>query len=256
MPGAALTRLLLLACLGAALSLPPAAAGSPAEVETSELLLRADAELKPEALPRRGFAPVAFEGFFSLAGRGGQPPPALRRAVIDFDRDGRLGVGGLARCRPERVEALGTRAARRACRSAIVGRGRIEAVILLAGGPVPVASALTVFNGPRLEGRPTALLHARIEVPFTQTHAILVPIRKRRGEFRYRVVLDVPPLAAGLGRLTRIEVDLGRRYRAGGKRRSYLSARCSDSILRTRGRFTFADGTVIDGALEKFCRQR
>jgi hypothetical protein len=82
-----------------------------------------------------------------------------------------------------------------------------------------------------------------------------VPIERRRGEYGYRATIDLPPLAAGLGSLTRIQVELGRRYRFGGKSRSYTSARCSDNILRTRGRFTFEDGTVIDGAVEKFCRQ-
>ena len=66
----------------------------------------------------------------------------------------------------------------------------------------------------------------------------------------------MPPIAAGFGALTHIEVEIGRRYSAGGKRRSYVSASCSDSILRTRGRFTFADGMVVDGAVEKFCRAR
>ena len=64
----------------------------------------------------------------------------------------------------------------------------------------------------------------------------------------------MPPLAAGLGSLTRLRVDIGRRFRAGGVRRSYVSARCSEQTPALRGRFTFAEGTVIDGSVEKFCR--
>lgn len=176
--------------------------------------------------------------------------------MVDFDRDGRLGVAGLPACPPDRIDSLGTRQARQRCRGAIVGRGLVAAVVSLPGGPVRVRSALTVFNGPRQNGRPTALLHARTAVPLPQTYAIVVPILRRRGEFRHRAVLDLPPIAAGLGAITRVEVRIERRYRAGGKRRSYVSARCSDGILRTRGRFSFADGTVVDGAIEKFCRAR
>ena len=54
--------------------------------------------------------------------------------------------------------------------------------------------------------------------------------------------------------LTRIKVKIGRRFKVGGRAHSYVSAHCSDNILRTKGRFTFADGTIIDGAVEKFCR--
>jgi hypothetical protein len=113
---------------------------------------------------------------------------------------------------------------------------------------------LTIFNGPPLDGGPTAVLHAQTTVPGTQTYAILVPIERRGGEYRYRATLDLPLIAAGLGSLTFVEVELGRRYRFQGKSRSYVSARCGDGILRTRGRFTFEDGTVIEGAVEKFCR--
>jgi hypothetical protein len=251
-PRAWLKRLAAIACL---LAVPPACAGAVAIVEGEGLVLRADGGFEPRHLPRQRFVPIEFHGFVSFAGRGG-PPPTLTRAVIDFDRDGRLSVGGLPRCAPARVAGLSTADARRECRGALVGEGRIEARIALASGPVRVRSALSIFNGPREAGHPSAVLHARTEVPFTQTYAIPVPITRRGGEYRYRASLDVPSIAAGLGAITRIEVRIGRRYRAGGKQRSYVSARCSDSILRTHGFFAFADGNIVSGAVEKFCRQR
>jgi len=225
-------------------------------VEVGDLVLRADGGFQPRHLPRHRFAPIGFGGQISLESRSDGAPPALRRAVVEFDRDGRLGVAGLPTCAARRVAALGPGAARRRCRGAIVGRGRVEATIALPGGPVQARSALTIFNGPRQGRRPTVVLHARTTVPAVQTYAIVVPIAKRRGEFRYRATLEVPPIAGGLGAITLIKARIERRYRADGKRRSYISARCSDGILRTRGRFSFADGTVVDGAIEKFCRAR
>ena len=68
--------------------------------------------------------------------------------------------------------------------------------------------------------------------------------------------LPLPPIAGGLGSLTHLDASIGKRYRSAGKERSYVSARCSDGILSTRGRFTFADGTVIDGSVEKACTVR
>ena len=98
------------------------------------------------------------------------------------------------------------------------------------------------------------ILHARTPAPAPQTFAILAPIEQQPGRFRYRVTLDFPPILEDLGAITYVEADVGRRYSSGGVRRSYVSARCSDGILDTRGRFTFEEGTVIDGSVEKALR--
>ncbi len=253
MPRVPLKRWTLVAAALAALALAAGASGRGALVEVNNLVLRADGGFQPRQLPRQRYAPIEFHGHASVASRDGSRPVPLQRAIVEFDRDGRLDVRGLPTCRPERIAGAGTAAARRLCRGAIVGGGRIGVAISLAGGTARASAPLTVFNGPPLDGRPSAVLHARLAA-VGETHAILVPIERRRGEFRYRATLDLPPLAAGLGSLTFVKVKLGRRYGPAGKRRSYVSARCRDGILRTRGRFSFADGTVIDGAVEKFCR--
>jgi hypothetical protein len=177
--------------------------------------------------------------------------------VIDFDRDGRLDVDGLPTCDAATVAALPTAAARSSCAAAMVGEGLVEASVETAAGtpPVTVKAPLTIFNGPAAAlGNPTAVLHANLGAPADQTLAITAPIERIRGEFRYRVTIHVPPIAGGLGSITRIRVDIGRRFRVGGQIRSYVSAHCRDSILKTHGRFTFADGTIVDGSVEKFCR--
>src|SRR4029077_16456096 len=172
------------------------------------------------------------------------------------DRDGRLSVGGLPTCAPESIAQASTEEARRICRGAIVGPGHIDAQVSLARLPVPASSPLTLFNGPRQGGHPTVVLHARTTVPGTQTYAIVVPIERQRGEFRYHATLNVPPIAAGLGSLTHVDVQVGRRFRAGGQRRSFVAPLCSDAILRTLGSFTFENGTLIEGPVEKFCHPR
>ncbi|MGN6216971.1 MAG: hypothetical protein ACTHN7_08450 [Solirubrobacterales bacterium] len=225
-------------------------------VEVDNLVLRADGGFHPQLLPRRRFAPIEFQGHVEISAKGGGKPSPLRQALIDFDRDGRLDVAGLPTCTPESIANASVEEARRICRGSIVGTGHVEALVSLPSGTVPARSPLTVFNGPPLNGQPTAVLHAQTTVPATQTYAILVPIERRRGEYRYRVRIDLPPLAGGLGALTHLDVEIGRRYRAGGKARSYVSARCSDNILRTHGRFSFEDGTIIDGEVEKYCRAK
>jgi len=223
-------------------------------VKVDNIVLRADGGFQPQTLPRHRYAPIEFQGRIDISAKGGGKPSPLQQAFIDFDRDGRLSVAGLPVCAPESVDQQSPAQARRVCEGAIVGRGEIEAAVSLPGGEVRPRSLLTIFNGPRLNGMPTVVLHARFTTPATETYAIIVPIERRPGPFRYRATLNIPPIAGGLGALTHIDVAIGRRYRAGGKERSYVSVRCSDNILETHGRFSFEDGTVIDGQVEKFCR--
>jgi hypothetical protein len=232
------------------------AAGDGALVEVNDIVLRADGGFEPQTLPRRQFAPIDFQGHVSIAARRGAPLSPLQQALIDFDRDGRLSVAGLPTCAPETIAQAGTAEARRICRGAIVGTGHVAAAISMLGASVQTTAPLTIFNGPRLATGPSVVLHARTLIPLPETYAILVPIERLRGAFRYRARIELPPLAGGLGALTHIDAKIGRRYRAGGRLRSYVSARCSDHVLQTHGDFTFADGTVISGAVEKYCSNK
>jgi hypothetical protein len=233
-----------------------AGTASGALVEVDNVVLRADGGFQPQTLPRHRYAPIEFHGRIDISGRNGRPVPPLKQALISFDRDGRLSVAGLPACAPDSIDEASTVQARATCRGAIVGTGQVGALVSLPGGAVDARSDLTVFNGPRLGGLPTAVLHARLSIPMTETYAIVVPIERRGGGFRYRARLDLPPIAGGAGAITHVDVEIGRRYRAGGRERSYVSARCSDNILETHGRFSFEDGTIIDGLVEKFCRSK
>jgi hypothetical protein len=245
--------LLALACVAGGAIAGGAAAwssGHGATVVYKDLVLHAEAAFQPERLPRTGHAPIRFEGELDLSSRSGAQPAALTEATIYFDRDGRLEAAGLPTCDAAEVAALSSAAARQACAGAIVGRGTVEAEV---AGATLVAP-LTIFNGPAEAGHPTAVLHAPFGAPANQVFSIPVPIERIPGPYGYRVALRVPPLAAGVGSLTRIQVALGREYRAAGVRRSYISARCSNNLLHVRGHFAFADGTVVDGNIERYCR--
>jgi hypothetical protein len=242
-------------CCSLALLFAASAAGEGALVIVNNIVLRADGGFYPRALPPQKYAPIDFQGYFDIAARDGGKPVTLESAVIDFDRDGRLNPHGLPVCPPERIAQMGTAEARRACGGAIVGSGRIEAAIDLSAGTVQGSAPLTIFNGPLQEGNPTVILHARTPIPTPETFAIVVPIERRPGAFRYRATLTLPPIAGGLGAITRVEVKVGRHFSVNGQRRSYVSARCSDRILHTHGRFSFADGTIVDGSVEKPCHR-
>lgn len=241
--GAVIASLLLAGGAGAAL------------VKVNGLVLRADGGFTPRELPRRAFAPIDFEGWAAVKAVGGGAPPPLQQVVLNFDRDGRLFTKGLPTCSSAQVESASPQQARQVCGGAVIGTGTVEALLALEGrAPVRVRSPLTLLNGPRQGGKPTVIFHAQTTVPELQTFAVVIPIERRRGSYAYRATTDVPPIAGGRGALTRVEVDIGKRFRHRGAKRSYVSARCSDGVLETRGRFTFADGTIIDGAVEKPCR--
>lgn len=232
------------------------AKGEPALVEVENLVLRADGGFQPRTLPEHRFAPTDFEGWASVRSKDGGVPVPLHQIVLDFDRDGRLTPGSLPVCDPAQIAEATPAEARRTCAAAQVGTGRIRATLSLAGGTVPASSPLSLFNGPRQEGGPTVVVHAQTTLPALQTYALVAPVERRPGPFRYRATLDLPPIAGGLGAITYIGVEINRRFRSGGKQRSYTAARCSSGVLRTKGRFSFADGTVIYGAVEKACTAR
>jgi len=254
MPLAKVARTLVLALAVGAIA-AASASGDEALLEVNDIVLRADAGFQPQTLPKRHFAPIDFEGHLEISGRRGGNPQLLQ-ALIDFDRDGRLSVAGLPTCAPESIAQQGTAEARRTCRGAIVGTGHIGAGIASPLGSLTERVPLTIFNGPPLATGPSVVLHARTYLPAPETYAILVPIERRHGGFRYRARLELPPLAQGLGALTHIDAKIGRRYRHKGRQRSYVSARCSDNVLQTHGHFLFADGTVIDGTIEKYCADK
>lgn len=230
------------------------AGANAALVKVGNLVLTADGGFTPRKLPRQTFAPIDFSGHADLKAVDGSVPPALQQVVLDFDRDGRLTAAGLPICQPAQLQEATPAEARSRCSGSIVGTGHVSALITREGGPpLRAGSLVTLFNGPRQEGNPTVIFHARTTVPATQTFVLTIPIEKRGGLYRYRATVDVPPIADGLGSVVHLDVKVGKRYRYRGSERSYTAARCGDGIFRTHGRFTFADGTVIDGSVEKAC---
>lgn len=228
----------------------------PARVTTGTLVLLADGRFDPHTLPRGRFAPIDFRGRIDLSAKRGAALPALRRVVLDIDRDGRLAAGGLATCAVEQIADASSEEARRRCASAQVGSGRMVVLVSLLGVNLRAGSPLSLFNGPRQRGMPTILAHVRVAVPLPETLTFVIPIERRKGNYAYRALVDLPEIAGGLGAITHLDFALGRRYRVGGTQRSYLAARCSREKIDVHGRFSFADGTIIEGTVERPCFTR
>jgi hypothetical protein len=249
--------LLKIAALFAACAMLSVAVGGSAgaaTVRVGKLVLQADGGFTPRQLPRRDFVPIHFQGHADIKTTDGSPPPPLQRIQLDFDRDGKLTTAGLAVCQPAQLGGATPQQARNRCGAALVGTGHVGATIGIPGLRVNVRAPLSLFNGPRQGGKWTVIAHSQTIFPLPETYVVTIPVERRRGIYGYRSTFDLPPIAGGLGALTHIDAKIGRRYRAGGSERSFISARCSDGILQTFGLAWFADGTVISGSLFRACQ--
>ena len=147
--------------------------------------------------------------------------------------------------------------ARRRCRSALVATGQIRAAIEPPdGGRFTVSTPLSVFNGPRIDGGPSVLVHAHLAAPWRETHVLSLPILPGRRDRGFNVKVDIPELAGGYGYLIGTSLRVHRLYRHRGRRLSYAMARCPDHFLAAQGRFEFADKSAFAGTLFKYCAKR
>jgi hypothetical protein len=231
-----------------------AAGSNAAIIKYGDLVLTADGEFSPHTLPRHRHAPVTIESRAGISGRNGAPPPKLEQAILDFDRDGLLTTKGLGVCPPSRIEQAGVAAARRICKGALVGTGTVSATVLIEGRWIKVKAPLSLFNGPKPAGAVASVVaHAQPTSLPGEIYVVTIPIVKTSGAYGYEATVEVPEIFNTSGVLTHVEAKIARRFRAGGRERSYISARCSDGSLEVHGHFTFEEGTVVDGAVEKYC---
>ena len=171
-----------------------AGAANAALVRVGNLVLTADGGFKPSSLPRSTYAPINFDGEANLKAVDGSVPPPLQQLVLDFDRDGRLSTAGLPVCQPAALEEATTAASTQSLPRRDRRHGHASVAIGDEGQrPLIVSSPLTFFNGPRLAGKSTVIMHARIAVLAVQNFVITIPIEKRGGRYRYRATIEIAP---------------------------------------------------------------
>jgi hypothetical protein len=232
--------------------------------QKGNIVVSVTGKLTPHVLPRTGSAPVAVSVGGEISTADGSQPPTLKQLVIEINRHGRIDQQGLPVCRYNQIQPASNGHALRACRKALVGSGKLLGTITLPGqSPYPMAGRLLVFNG-REHGHPVLLGHIFSPHPFATSFVIPFQITtKPHGNYGTTLSANV---AKALGRtrsLTKIEMTLSRRYRAGGAQRSYVSAGCpapkgfpSVSFPLARTSFLFAGGAKITSVLTRTCGAR
>ncbi|HET8814713.1 MAG TPA: hypothetical protein VFM51_07125 [Solirubrobacterales bacterium] len=201
-----------------------------------------NADFAPHSLPRLDPAPVEVEIHGRIATVDGSHPPPLRWLEISLHRNGRLYTKGLSTCSAPSLQSTSSRTALARCGPARIGRGSFRAEVAL-GSNVAATGRVLAFNS-RRRGEPAALLHLFASVPVRFTLVVPLTIaRREQGRFGTILRARIPRLGGGLGSVTEIDLEVGRRYAFGGKRRSYLSAACAAPAGLPGAVFTFARGS-------------
>jgi len=220
--------------------------------------------LIPHSLPRDRDVPVRVTLEGAIRTPEGVRPPQLRRISIAVNRYGRLSTEGLPSCSPGLIESTDSELAMQRCGAALVGRGRFGASLETESlEAFPVEGRILAFNS-RSSGRQAILLHVHASNPIEATVVLTFKIsHERQGKFGTVLTTRIPRIASDLGYVTDLSLAIGRKYRVGGERRSFISARCAapagfPGALFTfaRGVFTFANGKQVTTTLARDCLVR
>jgi hypothetical protein len=222
-----------------------------------------NASISPSRLSRNELEPVSVTLSGAVRSTDGSSPPPLGRIELAFGARGGLDTSGLARCPRARLRNATHRQALARCRSALVGRGTILTEVALNPlRPLLARAAALAFNA-SIARHPAVLVQAYSASPPV---SFVLPFRLRRLSGGAFGTLLRAPVAHVLGRWPRLrsfQITLGRRYRTGGRRHSYLNARCplpprfhSLSVPMARATYHFAPAPTMATAILRACRVR
>lgn len=224
-------------------------------VRAGNLVMRINGGVAPKKLPRTRLAPIALSASGSLATVDGSHPPAAKTVTIDFDKHGTIDARGLPVCRPGQLQSRDTKAAIAACRPALVGRGTTTVEVAFPEQrPFSATGPLALFNGGVRHGVTTMYIHAYVSVPTPTAIVTVVKIRKiHKGPYGTRAVARIPKIAGGSGSLTHFALSIHRIFRRGGRKQSYLLARCANGRFRAHATLQTSDGSRVSGSIVRRC---
>lgn len=218
-----------------------------------------DSVIGPKKLSKSTFTPATLKvttATTTTTAANGVPSPAVR-AVIDFDRNVKLFTKGVPTCDPAKLQNTSTEAALQACRTAKIGSGTASALLPVGAQVFPVNQTVTAFNGVPQGGKPVIILHTYGTTPI-QTTLVLVGTVSNYNKQGYgpRLDLQIPLIAGGAGALTGVQVKIDKKYSYRGKKRSFVSGKCTTGKLKARGAFTFKDDEVLTAFSTQTCKKK
>jgi hypothetical protein len=218
-----------------------------------------DVVVVPNKLSKAALTPTTLKVTTKTAtttAANGVPSPATR-AVVDFDKSANLFTKGIPTCSATQLQSTSTEVALTTCGRAKIGSGTGLALLPVGAQVLPEPTTVTAFNGVPEGGKPVVLLHAYGTSP-VQTTLVLVGTVTNRDREGYGPRLDVaiPPIAGGTGALTDFQVTINKKFAYKGKKRSFISAKCTSKKLKARAEFTYKDGEAITAYSTQACTQK
>jgi hypothetical protein len=255
---AQLTIAAMVMALVALVGVGSATAEKPVTVEAGNLVFTFNGGFAPKALPKKKLAPITLTASGKIRTKDNTHPPALKEVVVETDKNGAVNVKGLPVCKSGQLQSRTTAAARKACPKAIIGTGQTRVEVKFPEqNPIPVDSALTVFNGGKSGGTTTFYIHAFFSAPVSGAIVTTVKITKiHRGRYGLKSVARVPKIANGAGSVLSFNLKIGKTYTYKGKKVSVLSAKCTDGKLQAFASSIFADGTKASAGIVRTCRSK
>jgi len=217
--------------------------------------------IAPNALPRKGKAPVKVTFGGEIKTTDGQAPPQLREISLAINRNGRFDFRGLPACHYHQIHPASTREAIGTCPDSVIGTGVFSAhVELPEQSPFPSAGQVTAFNGV-FHGRHVIFAHVFGTAPLPQSQVLIFNLGRTSGIFRTTLSAELPRVAAEWGYVSGVSLSLSKVFRYKGKRRSLLSAGCPapggfpGAVFDfARASFGFEDGRSLGVTMTRACK--
>jgi hypothetical protein len=222
-------------------------ANKPVTVEAGNLVVTVNGGFSPSKLPKKKLAPITFEASGKIATKDGSHPPALKKAIVETDKNGAVNVKGVPVCKSGQLQSRDTKAAEKACKPAIIGKGTTNVQIQFPEQkPIDVSSKLLVFNGGKSGSTTTFFIHAYITVPTPAAIVTTVKIKKvKNGRYGLQSTATVPKIAGGSGSVESFSLRI--------TKRGVLLAKCPDGKLQAHVDSFFADGTKASATIIRTC---
>ncbi len=226
-------KLMLTLALAAALSVGVVAVANAVQItlRAGNVVTTFGGDASPKKLPKSKYAPVKAHIFGKVSTANGNHPPALREVEVDFDKDVKINVKGLAACKPGQLQARNTAAAMKVCGKSKIGSGISHVEIAFPEqNPIKVTSPLTVFSGGEKGGKVKLLIHIFITVPVPAAVVTDVTITKKGSGIHS--VAKVPVVAGGSGSAMDFDFTVGKTFSYKGKKVGYSEAKCPDGVFK------------------------
>lgn len=208
----------------------------------------------PKALSKSKYTPVAFTAAGSVRTADGTQPPPLKEVLLNA-KNSAVDVKGYPTCSGKELQARDTKAVKKACPDAIIGKGKTKVLVSFPEqAPIPANSPLLVFNGGVKGGVTTFYIHAFLTQPIVT--AIVTTVKIKKSGSGLKSVTTVPKIAGGSGSVTDFSLKIDKKFTYKGKKHSVLSAKCVGGKIQAHVTAKFYDSSKLSADVLRTCNSK